>query len=340
MDYLSTNLNWQEHFIYEYEELQEKLPSFDVDALSKSKIRLSLENNILDWEKYEAWALENLGCSCLKPGIKESILKNFLVNAKLAYESYSKYKIWNEDLLPIFTWDNQLVVFGLEYNEKLLAIENHIFILAPPRVLNYFAEIMLQHESSEERIEQVVNKLNVDLFGIEGLQSFEIKPPTLDFKSIHDEAKNKALAQSAPIAEPVVEKIDDSDVWDFINERHQEYSYEAKQYFSAYLVLKIETNKTRVFKMDPDLEKKQINPKLFEFNVTEQNPFKKVYENGSSESFNISQLGLEFLNFKYVCITALKRSDRVVGFLVGLKEKTLCENDQLLLKVLAKESVS
>ncbi|MEQ1722854.1 MAG: hypothetical protein ABL930_06730, partial [Pseudobdellovibrio sp.] len=99
-------------------------------------------------------------------------------------------------------------------------------------------------------------------------------------------------------------------------------------------------NKTKIFKMDPDLENKHVNEKLFEYSLTEANPFHSVYESGLSESFSVSQLGLDLLNFKFVCITAIKRGDKVVGFLVGLKDNNLSENDQLLLEDLAKESAA
>jgi len=47
MNQVSMNVKWEEHFISEAVELEEKMSSFDIESLSKSKIRLSLENNIL-----------------------------------------------------------------------------------------------------------------------------------------------------------------------------------------------------------------------------------------------------------------------------------------------------
>ena len=107
MDYLNTNLKWEDFFIQESVELEEKMSGFEMDALSKSKIRLSLENNILDWKKYEAWVLQNINCTSLKEDVNENTLKNFTSNAKLALDIYSNYDFWNEDLLPVFIWENQ-----------------------------------------------------------------------------------------------------------------------------------------------------------------------------------------------------------------------------------------
>ena len=119
-----------------------------------------------------------------------------------------------------------------------------------------------------------------------------------------------------------------------------EYSFEAKKQFTAYIVLRITNNTTCVFQLDADLQKENINESLFQYNINEENPFSKVYKSGISETLSLSQLGLNLLNFKYACITALKRSDKIVGFLVGLKDKNLSEDDQFLLEDLAKESAA
>jgi hypothetical protein len=341
MDYLKTNLKWEDFFIQESVELEEKMPAFDMDALSKSKLRLSLENKILDWNKYEGWVLENVGCSSVKAGVNESILKNFSINSKQAYDAYSNHEIWNEDLLPIFIWENQLVVFGLQYNENLVAIQNHIFILAPPEVLTYFSKVIFDEDGSHE-LEQMEKSHSRTASRIEGIDMFEIKPPTLDFKTLSMETVVPAHRQppASEAYQTPQEPKDEVTIWDFITERHDEYSFEAKKHFSAYVVLKVDYNKTKVFKMDPDLEKNHVNEKLFEYNLNEANPFHSVYETGVSESFSVSQLGLDLLSFKYACITALKRGDKVVGFLVGFKDNNLSENDQVLLEELAKESAA
>lgn len=92
--------------------------------------------------------------------------------------------------------------------------------------------------------------------------------------------------------------------------------------------------------MDPELAADNVNEQLFNYSLREENPFKRVYESGQYESFSISQLGLNLKNFKYACITALKSGKKVVGFLVGFKDKNLSEIDQLLLEELAKETAA
>lgn len=346
MDYLNTNLKWEDFFIQESVELEEKMPGFDMDALSKSKLRLSLENNILDWKKYEAWVRENVNCASLKEDVAEGLLKNFTTNAQQALEIYSNYDFWNEDLLPVFIWDNQLIVFGLQYNENLIKIQNHIFILAKPEILSYFSKILFNKEDSNAlELEALEKSYSQTVSRIEGLDA-DIKPPTLDFTklSLDPEAgagdvtaaeTTQALPdlQASEKSEP-----DENTIWEFITERHDEYSYEVKKHFNAYVVLKINHGNTKVFKMDKDLQRRQVNEKLFEYRLSDDNPFRRVFENGHSESFSVSQLGLNLLSFKYVCITALRRGEEIVGFLVGFKENTLSENDQSLLEDLAKEA--
>lgn len=337
MDYLKKNLKWEDFFIQESVELSEKMVSFDMEDLTKSKVRLSLENKILDWEKYEAWVIENLGCSSLKNDIGESVLKNFVANSQQAYDIYSNHDFWSEDLLPIFIWENQLIVFGIEFNESLLKLDNHVFILAPPEVLSFFAKKVLNKTESVDELEEMERTFSKTMTNIEGLE-MEVKPPSMDFKTLSiDTVSNFKLHVEKNT--PSVEK-NEATIWEFINERHDEYIYEVKKQFSVYMVLKIDYDMTKVFKMDPDLLKENINAQLFTYSLKEENPFKRVFETGLSESFNVSQLGLGIRKFKYGCITPLKRGDKVVGFLLGFKDDQLLETDQFLLEELAKESAS
>ena len=339
MNQVSMNVKWEEHFISEAVELEEKMSSFDIESLSKSKIRLSLENNILSWDKYESWALQSYHCSSLKSNVQENILKNFAVNAQQAFDIYSNYDFWNEDLLPVLIWDNHLIVLGLQYNENLVKIENHIFILAKPEVLSYFSKLLFKSQNTEDELEKLERSYSQTVSRIEGLE-IDAAPPPLDlnFTDIKFDATATNFKNIKRVAEPIQDIAEATNIWDFISERHDEYCFEAKKQFTAYVVLKVNDGKTEVFKMDPDLEKEQINEKLFEYKLTDQNPFAKVHDSGVSESFNANQLNLNLLNFKYVCITALKRDNKVVGFLVGFKSGNLSENDQVLLEDLAKEA--
>ena len=67
MNYDDANLNWEEFFIQESLELEEKMSSFHFEDLQRSRLRLSLEKNILDWNKYHDWFLHQFKCTSLKP---------------------------------------------------------------------------------------------------------------------------------------------------------------------------------------------------------------------------------------------------------------------------------
>ncbi|MBC7419324.1 MAG: hypothetical protein H7328_01230 [Bdellovibrio sp.] len=316
MNYLNTTVNWEEFFIQEALELEEKMKTFDQDSLNKSKLRIALENNILEWSKYENWFCSETGCSSFKSNITPSQLEGFVQIAQQTYETFSNHDIWDESLIPLFTWDQQIFVMGLHYPTKLMAIENHVFILAPPHILSFFSQKVLAleiHEMDEKSDSMTKSMLD----GID----MSLLAPKIDFSIPHAKEQQEKNA-----------------IWEFISERHDEYSFEAKKHFSAYMVLEISQSKTKVFKMDPDLENDGINKFIFEYNLIGENPFHKVFQTGLSESFSLTQLGITIRNYKYACITALQRGNQVVGFLVGFKEAHLSEKDQSLLEDLAKES--
>ncbi len=396
MDYLKTNIKWEDFFTRESAELEEKMQTLDMDSLSKSKIRLSLENNILNWQKYEAWALENIGCASVKSSMSESDLENLTKDLHSTLDKFSSFDFWGEDLAPVMMWESQLIIFGIQYNENLVSIPNHIFILAPPQIMNYITAKLTKSEGDSESADGVQTETQSGLDALEGL-ALDVKPLGFDFKSLSTPTAaaapeipkvpdipsvppiptipkipsipNIPAAQNLPkipsLPDPVQEltttkKIEvettDADsampestqflpkeerqIWEFVNERHNEYSFEVKKQFTAYLVLKVDYDKTRVYKMDADLEKDNVNEQLFNYSLKEDNPFKRVFESGEYESFSVSQLGLNLRNFKYACITALKCGKKVVGFLVGFKDKNLSEIDQILLEELAKETAS
>lgn len=347
MDYIKTNLKWTDHFTKEALELEEKMSDFDIEELNKSKIRLSIEKKILDWNKYESWAVENFSCASFKNDMLSSSLKKLIPYSEQAFDIYSSHnKLWSEDLLPLLVWDNQLVVIGIHFNENLLKIENHIFILAPPEVLSFFAKTLLNQISQnvDDESEISVTKL---ISEIEGLD-LNIKPPSLGFRELFENTATSAAAiestqiptSNDPATAALKIKKSENSIWDFINQRHDEYVSEIKKQFGAYIVLKINYDMTRVYKMDPDLENQSVNHQLFSYSLKQENPFKRVYESGEYESFNLSQLGLNFKNYKYACISALKHENKVVGFLVGFKDVNLSVIDQLLLEDLAREATA
>ena len=291
------------------------MSTLNFEDLNKSRVRISLENNILDWEKYSDWYTQQLGCSSLQGKISEAQLASMKNQVSTALQTHSEYDFWNEDLMPFQTWDGHLIVLGIHYQDELVKIPNCIFILTEPLILSYLVDAV-----SVDALRKNLENIETDSQELAGID-FNTSVPNINFGK-----------------ESVTKNDANSEVWDYLSERHDEYSFEAKKQFSGYIVLKIKSNKTTVFKMDPDLEKSNISNVTFEYDLQEENPFKKVFESGLSESFNINQMSKPIQNFKYICITALKRGSQTVGFLVGLQLKQLAENDQLLLEDLAKES--
>lgn len=332
MEYLDNKSSWEETFVHELTTLQQKMPTFDVESLSKSKLRLSIENKILDWKKYTEWAEQTYGCCSLKENLTEKNLKGYNVGAQQAYDLYASYGFWNQDLLPICIWENQLVVFGLQYSPHLQKITNHIFVLAPPKVLNHFAELLLDKHNIENDIEQLYDTRS----GMEGLTE-NVQPITIDFKNLSTDT----VTNFSPRPRKNVKREQaESEIWELINERHEEYIYESKKQFSAFVILRINYDVTKVFKLDPELEKANVNEKLFEYSLKQNNPFKSMSETGVSGTFTTSELGLDLLNYKYVCISALKRSDKVVGYFLGFKNSKLSDVDSALLEDLAKDNAA
>ncbi len=298
---MNASLNWEEFFIQEALELEEKMTSLDLDSLNRSRLRISLEKNILDWNKYQAWIFSVSGIKCFNFCDDLEKITSLIPEAQTTFQSYSKHNFWNEDLIPVAVWDQHLIVFGLSYNSNLASIENCIFILATPSALSLLAQ---------------------NLFG-ENTSITTNAVSELDFSSL--KAGNTKISE-------------DEKIWDYLHERHEEYSFEVKKIFNAYAVLKIKDNKTALYKMDFELENSWTEKDKLQFDLSQTNPFSAVFKSGSSESFNINQLGFSIMHFKYVCITALKRGSETVGFLVGFKSSPLAETDQHLLEDLAKES--
>lgn len=338
MEYLETHISWESNFTAELEALNQKMPSFDIESLSKSKLRLSLESKILDWKKYESWATEMYGCSSIKENTPEMTLNSYSISAQQAYALYASQGFWSQDLLPMFIWENQLIVFGLQYNPNLQKIPNHIFVLAPPRILSYFANILLANKPYITEF----NELN-EMFGeksqvIDGLSLVDDSQPiSIDFKNLSSETAITAKTPSQ--RKSYKSKQTENEVWDLVNERYEEYCFESKKQYDAFLILRINYDTTKIFKMDPDLEQLNINDKLFEYNIKQQNAFKQIIESETSLTTSASQLGLDLLNYDFVCITPVKRSQTVVGFFMGFKNIKPTEDDIKLLEDLSKESV-
>ena len=155
MNYLNASVNWEEFFIQEALELEEKMKHFDHESLNKSKLLIALENNILEWSKYETWFCSQTGCSSFKVGTATDQLNNFVAASKQTYDTYSNHDFWNTNLIPLMIWDNQVFVLGINFPDQLMKIENHVFILTPPHILSFFADKIFQIEDSELETDEV-----------------------------------------------------------------------------------------------------------------------------------------------------------------------------------------
>jgi hypothetical protein len=218
MEYVDNKSSWEEFFTKELETLQEKMPTFDVESLSKSKLRLSLESRILEWKKYESWAVDTYGCSCIKENVPETTLKSYTVSAQQAYTLYSSYNFWNQDLVPMFIWENQLIVFGLQYSPHLLKIPNHIFVLAPPRILSYFANLLLANKPSMSSFDDL-NEMFGETPALDGL-SQDVQPISIDFKNLSSETVTNYVPRPR---KAYGSKQTETEIWDLVGERYEEY---------------------------------------------------------------------------------------------------------------------
>lgn len=382
--------HWEEVFIQEALELEEKMKTEDVGGLNKSKLRICLEQKILDWPQYEKWYMSQRQCSSLKASIDQTQLQLLLNSAKEVHSKYKQYDFWGPELIPLVIWDKQLIVMGLQYNEKLLVLGEHIFILAPPDILHsFFEQSQIENNQDEKTVvlqTVVVNAAPIELVEEQSKVGLELKEISED-SAISEALEGINLNQAAPkitftltqshsapvsaapiaattqaappptapqeaaIAAPSVRGSpsvfatsaaqDATDqVWDFISERHQEYSFEVKKQFDAFVILKISNKKTQVFKLDADLTRQGVNPMIFEYNLENEGPFKKIYEGKRSDAFSMKQLEMYLADYQHACITPLVRGEKVLGFFVGFKKNSLSQQDKKLLEELADETAA
>jgi len=129
-------------------------------------------------------------------------------------------------------------------------------------------------------------------------------------------------------------------IWDNLAAHHDDYAMTARKQFDAYLVLRVTPEETtEVYKMDEDLAKEDINFNVFKYDLKKANPFHNVYQKHFTETFNINQLGLKILDFKYACVSVIKLGKKVVGFLVGFKTTHLSQEDISTLESISEKVV-
>lgn len=286
---MGPNKNWELQFPEAILAVEELLSSENSDISDVSKLKIALENSFLTWSDYQKWATDFYGRPSLEnlTQLQISDLKKY----QQKIEDYNSYSLWNKELVPLCTWDGNLIVLGLEYDEEILSkIPQAIFIFCRPEILA-------------------------------DLSKTATPPPTVDLLSI----KNSA---------------NESQIWQNINSQHEDFSVIARKHFDAYLVLRVTPDqKTELYKMDEDLERENLDKTVFAYDLKDENPFANVYQNHFTETFNINQLNLKLLDFKYTCISAIKLGPKVVGFLVGFKTTHLSQDDITTLESISEKAV-
>lgn len=323
---------WENEFKNALLSVEELLASGDISVAGKSKIRLALEYGYLSWDEYSAWCVANHNCALLKKLNKKQIqqLKDMYHEQR---PLLSHVQHLSDDLIAIDSWDGHPLVLGLEYNEEIFELQNSIFVLCHPDILTELIQ-------SEERIynnDETYSRLST---------SDSLEMPAGLFEM--NEAQASPLVQEDVIDSAPQERNESThltgtshhNIWQNIDSQHQSFSMQARKQFDAYLVLKVTSGqKTELYKMDEDLEKEDLHSKLFEYDLNQENPFKNVYTNQITETFNINQLGLSILDFKYACISALKLGPKVIGFLVGFKTTHLSQDDISTLESISEKAV-
>lgn len=302
--------NWELFFPDAILSVEELLNSGDLTLLEKSKIKIALENKFLNWNDYKTWASQFYGVPVLEKLDESSIMK--LRKQHLdCVEGYSQYPAFNSELIPLQTWDGQLLVAGLEYSDKILTLPNAVFVLCSIENLAFISNTPIR------KVLEPANLLE------ESSQPVVLQPLT-----------------PKPAAATAENGMTNNHVWQNLETNHGDFSEIARKKFDAYVVLRVNgKNTTELYKMDEDLEKEELDNAIFSYDLTTENPFTNVFKNHFTETFNINQLGLKILDFKYACISAIKLGPKVVGFLVGFKTTHLSQDDITTLESISEKAV-
>ena len=329
-----SDISWENEFKNALLSVEELLASGDISVAGKSKIRLALEYGFLSWDEYSVWCVANYNCTLLKKLNKKQInqLKDMYHEQR---PLLSHVQNLSDDLIAVDSWDGHPLVLGLEYQEDIIEIQNSVFVLCHPDILTELIQ-------SEERIynnDETYSQISVD----------SLEMPAGLFEINENQATLLVKEDVAVISENISEEKNEltsftgtshHNIWQNLDKQHQDFSMQARKQFDAYIVLKVNSQqKTELYKMDEDLEKEELHSKLFEYDLNQDNPFKNVYTNQITETFNINQLGLSILDFKYACISALKLGSKVIGFLVGFKTTHLSQDDISTLESISEKAV-
>ena len=303
---MSFDHSWEQFFPDAILSVEELLASGNPALLQKSKLKIALENNYLKWNDYKNWASAFYGVPVLEK-LDEKSITMLRKNHLECVEGYSQYSAFDSDLIPLQTWDGQLLVAGIEYSDKIKSLPQAIFFLCSLENLAFI---------SNNPIRKTLEPLEPEVISA-------ILQPL--------EAKTSAVAENG---------VSNNHVWQNLETHHGDFSEIARKKFDAYVVLRVTgKNTTELYKMDEDLEKEALDNAIFSYDLTAENPFTNVFKNHFTETFNINQLGLKILDFKYACISAIKLGPKVVGFLVGFKTTHLSQDDITTLESISEKAV-
>ncbi len=329
-----SDVSWENEFKNALLSVEELLASGDISVAGKSKIRLALEYGFLSWDEYSTWCMANYNCALLK-----KLNKKQLHQLKDMYHEQrpllSHVQNLNDDLIAIDCWDGHPVVLGLECQNEITDAQNSVFILCHPDILAELVqseERIYNNDESNSQMSPHSMEMPAGLFEIDENQASPLVKVTAKENVVQIEEEKSEIASFTGTSH--------HNIWKNIDKQHQVFSMQARKQFDAYIVLKVNSQqKTELYKMDEDLEKEELHSKLFEYDLNQENPFKNVYANQITETFNINQLGLSILDFKYACISALKLGSKVIGFLVGFKTTHLSQDDISTLESISEKAV-
>ncbi len=310
-------IGWEDIFTEEALLVEELVASGDFAFLNQSKIRIALENKILSWEKYSTWIQKNNEYLAINTDLNDLQIKKLQQKYEENKKTFSHYGIWSNDLIAVEMWDEQLIILGLIPTEKLLSISNAIFVLCPAEILNQIVQLEQSHH--EIITDPETNSEKSSLTKTSNILEFDpliTKPTELNFSSITADLQKNETTQTA------------FSIWNLVDKNHLDNTDIARKHFDAFVVLKIIDDQTEIYKMDDDLAKEEINQGLFIYNLKMDNPFSKVLKNQTTQSVNLSELGLVILDFKYASITPLKLGNEILGFYVGFKISETSMDDE------------
>lgn len=132
--------------------------------------------------------------------------------------------------------------------------------------------------------------------------------------------------------------VDPENYWKKVDTDHENMSATARRNFDGYVVLRLVGNQTSLFKMDEELEKENLSPALFAFNVETQTFFRDCLRSRKTDSTSFKKLELSILDFNYLCATPLFLGDRPIGFILGFKVDKLNEQDEVALQKISESA--